>query len=115
MRYRVPQACTNIYFINEYRASMQSNMSKRLHLFFTDLAADPNSNRDDQRYASLSHRIGGRTIDERGSQIARIYHLSPVRQTNCNPKSLFPHRIVSNQKHSIPLTNADQNSLETVF
>ena len=29
------------------------------------------------------------TIDERGSQIARIYHLSPVRQTNCNPKSLF--------------------------
>ena len=30
-----------------------------------------------------------RTIDERGSQIARIFHLSPVSQTNCNPKSLF--------------------------
>ena len=29
------------------------------------------------------------TIDERGSQIARIYHLSPVRQANCNRKSLF--------------------------
>ena len=28
-------------------------------------------------------------IDESGSQIARIYHLSPVRQTNCNPKNLF--------------------------
>ena len=30
-------------------------------------------------------------------------------------KSKFPHRIVSNRKHSQPLTNADQNSLETVF
>ena len=49
MRYRVPRACTNIYFSNEHRASMQSNMSNRLHLFFfTELAADPNSNSDDQ-------------------------------------------------------------------
>ena len=48
MRYRVPRACTNIYFSNEHRAStcMQSNLSNRLHLFFTDLAADPNSNSD---------------------------------------------------------------------
>ena len=48
MRYRVPRACTNIYFSNEHRASMQSNMSNRFYLFFTDLAADPNSNSDDQ-------------------------------------------------------------------
>ena len=33
---------------NENRAPMQSNMSNRLHLFFTDLAADLNSNRYDQ-------------------------------------------------------------------
>ena len=48
MRYRVPRACTNIYFSNEHRAytCMQSNLSNRLHLFFTDLAADPNSNSD---------------------------------------------------------------------
>ena len=42
MRYRVPRACTNIYFSNEHRASIQSNMS----IIFTDLAADPNSNSD---------------------------------------------------------------------
>ena len=44
------------------------------------------------RYFITSDRQQSRrlwTIDERGSQIARIYHLSPVRQTNCNPKSLF--------------------------
>ena len=42
------------------------------------------------RYATLLHRIGdNREGSERGSQIARIYHLSPFRQTNCNPKSLF--------------------------
>ena len=46
MRYRVSRACTNTYFSNEHRASMQSNMSNRLHLFFTDQAADPNSNSD---------------------------------------------------------------------
>ena len=46
MRYRVPRACTNIYCSNEHRASMQSNMSNNLHLFFTDLAVDPNSNSD---------------------------------------------------------------------
>ena len=44
------------------------------------------------RYFITSDRRQSRrlwTIDERGSQIARIFHLSPVRQTNCNPKSLF--------------------------
>ena len=44
------------------------------------------------RYFITSDRRQSRrlwTIDERGSQIARIYNLSPVRQTNCNPKSLF--------------------------
>ena len=94
--------------------------------FFTDLAADPNFKQwwpklfsyHKIRFFITSDRRQSRrlwTIDERGSQITRIYHWSPVRQTNCNPKSLFPHRIVSNQKHSLPLTNADQNSLETVF
>ena len=46
MRYRVPRACKNIYFSNEHRASIQLNMSNRLHLFFTDLAADQNSSSD---------------------------------------------------------------------
>ena len=44
------------------------------------------------RYFITSDRRQSRrlwTIDERGSQIDRIYHFSPVRQTNCNPKSLF--------------------------
>ena len=41
------------------------------------------------RYADRRQSRRLWTIDERGSQIARIYHLSPVRQTNCNPKSLF--------------------------
>ena len=35
------------------------------------------------------HKIRYFITYERGPQIARIFHLSPVRQTNCNPKSLF--------------------------
>ena len=41
------------------------------------------------RYADRRQSRRLWTIDERGSQIARIYHLSPVRQTNCNPNRLF--------------------------
>ena len=43
----------------------------------------------DARIQEFSSGEGGGTIDERGSQIARFFHLPPVRQTNCNPKSLF--------------------------
>ena len=41
------------------------------------------------RYATLLHRIGDNREGPERSQIARIFHLSPVRQTNCNTKSLF--------------------------
>ena len=66
MRYRVPRACSNIYFSNEYRASMQSNMSNRLHLFFflrswqlIQIQTVMTKLFNYHKIGSLSHRIGG--------------------------------------------------------
>ena len=111
MRYRVPRACTNIYFSNEHRASMQSNMSNSLHLFFygpgswSELKQWWPNYSIIMRYASLSQRIGG---NREGSEQSMNVDRKSLEFTICHSQA---NKLQSKKSVSTP----DSEQSKTLF